>query len=330
MLDYGRGQVEDRLRHAIAEYLNAARGVHCAPEQVIIVPGSQAALFLAAHVLLDPGDSIWVEEPGYLGAKGAFYAAGASIIPVPVDDAGMDVEAGISRSPDARVAYVTPSHQFPLGYTMSLARRTRLLRWAHEAGSWIIEDDYDSEYRYSDRPLASLQGLDAGSRVIYVGTFSKVLFPALRIGYIVAPPALVDAFMGASMIAAHRPPMITEAVLGDFIVEGHFARHIRRMRSRYAKRNEVFVAAVEQDLTGLLELGPHDAGMHVVGWLSERVDDCEAARRAAAHAVDATPLSLYYLDEPRRGGLVLGYGGVKPENIRAGVERLAAALEEVV
>jgi len=224
------------LRQAIADYLGAARAVRCDPDQVIVVTGSQQALDLVARLLLDPGDAVWVEDPGYGGAKGALAAAGARLVPVPVDAEGLDVAAGMRRHASARLACVTPSHQYPLGVTMSLTRRLALLRWASDAGAWVLEDDYDSEYRYAGRPLAALQGLDTAGRVIYMGTFSKVLLPALRLGYLVAPPDLADAFARAKALTDCGSPVLGQAVVADFLAEGHVGRHIRRMRALYSER----------------------------------------------------------------------------------------------
>lgn len=206
LLGYGDPAGYGPLRAGISAYLRAARAVRCSPEQVIVVSGSQQALDLAARVLLDPGDAAWVEEPGYAGARAALLGAGARLVPVPVDEEGLDVAAGARLGPDARLVHVTPSHQYPLGATMSLARRLELLGWARRSGAWVLEDDYDSEYRYAGRPLEALQGLDAEGRVIYVGTFSKVLFPSLRLGYLVLPPDLVDAFAAARELTDRHPP----------------------------------------------------------------------------------------------------------------------------
>jgi GntR family transcriptional regulator/MocR family aminotransferase len=311
------------LRAAIASYLGAARAVRCEPDQVMIVAGAQQALDLTARVLLDPGDAVWVEEPGYWGARGAFRGVGARLVHVPVDAEGLDIAAGRACCASARLAYVTPSHQFPLGMTMSLARRLALLQWASQSGSWVLEDDYDSEYRYVGRPLAALQGLDSAGRVIYLGSFSKVLFMGLRLGYLVVPPDLVDTFVRARMLMDLRPPTLEQAVLTDFIVEGHFGRHLRRMRALYAERQAILVDAVQQELAGLLSMTAAESGMHLVGWLGAGVDDKVAARQAADYDVVVPPLSAYYSVVPPRGGVLLGYAAFSESEIRAGVQRLA-------
>ncbi len=317
------------LREQIAAYLATARGVRCTAEQVIVVAGAQQGLDLAARVLLDPGDAAWIEDPGYFGARGALVGAGARLIPVPVDDEGLDVGAGKARCPDARLAYITPSHQFPLGATMSLARRLALLEWAEQADAWVLEDDYDSEYRYVGRPLAALQGIDHARRTIYVGTFSKVLFPALRLGYLVVPPDLADVFVAALGFAAFHPPALEQSVLAEFIAAGHFTRHIRRMRLLYAERQATLAALLRQELDGLLTLAPSQAGMHLVGWLPSGIDDQLAARRAAARQVDVLPLSRSALEPPVRGALLLGYAATDEPAMRRGVRRLADALADL-
>jgi GntR family transcriptional regulator/MocR family aminotransferase len=326
LLGYGDPAGYRPLRVAIAAYLRVARGVRCEPEQVVIVAGSQQGLAIVARVLLDEGDVVWLEDPGYLGARGALRAAGARLVPVPVDDEGLAIAAGATRGPAPRLIYVTPSHQYPLGVTMSLARRLALLEWAGRVGAWVLEDDYDSEYRYGGRPLAALQGLDGDGRVIYLGTFSKVLCPGLRLGYLVAPPDLVDAFVAARALADRHSPGIEQAALADFIAEGHFARHLRRMRALYAARQAALVDAARRELAGLLTVPEAHAGMHVVGWLPDGVDDVAAADRAAAHGVETVPLSAYALGRPVHRGLLLGYAAVDEAAIRAGVERLARAL----
>lgn len=329
LLDYGDPGGYAPLREAIAAYLREARAVRCETEQVIVVTGAQQAVDLAARVLLDPGDTAWIEDPGYPGARGALIAAGIRLVPVPVDAEGLDVRHGARRAPGARLVYVTPSHQYPLGVTMSLHRRLELLEWASRSGAWILEDDYDSEYRYAGRPLAALQGLDPTGRVIYAGTFSKVLFPSLRLGYLVVPSELTEAFMAARALADRQSPSVTQAALADFIDGGHFARHIRQTRALYAERQDVLVQAVRRSLGGLLEVMPAEAGMHLVGWLPDGVDDRDAARAALGQKVDVPPLSGFRAGPARRGergGLILGYAAYTPREIDEACVRLGAAL----
>jgi len=326
-LGYGYPAGLPILREAIAWWFGAARGVTCTPEQVIVVAGAQAGLDLACRLLLDAGDPAWIEEPGYLGARGALLAAGAAPVPVPIDADGLDVDAGARASPAARLVYVTPSHQFPLGMTMSLARRLRLLAWAAEAGAWVLEDDFDSEYRYAGRPVAAMQGLDAAGRVVYVGTFSKTMFPALRAGYLVVPVTLVDAFTAAVRLTGHQVAGDVQAALADFLAEGHFAAHVRRMRSLYAARQDVLVGALRRRLGGLLAVEAREGGMQVAAMLPAGADDVGAARAADAEGVVAPPLSMYHLGTAGRRGLHLGFAAVSEREIPAGVERLARGLE---
>ena len=325
LLGYGDPAGYLPLRRVISEHLGPARAVRCEPGQIIIVSGSQQALDLCARVLLDPGDSAWVEEPGYRGARAALTGAGVRPVPVPVDSEGLDVEAGIRLEPAARLACVTPSHQYPLGMTMGLGRRLELLRWADRSGAWVLEDDYDSEYRYSGRPLEALQGLDTAGRVVYVGTFSKVLFPGLRLGYLVVPPDLVDAFVAARELSDRQPPGVEQAVLAEFIAEGHFVRHLRRTRALYAGRQEILVDEASRHLSGRLDVPSAEAGMHLIGWLPGE-DDRKASRLAARHGVEAPAVSLYGDPPDGRGGLMLGYAAVPEGEIRAGVRRLAETL----
>ena len=312
------------LREAIAQYLGAARAVSCTPDQVVVVSGAQQALDLMARVLIDPGDTVWMEEPGYPGMRGALLAAGASLAPVPIDDEGLSVAAGRKLAPAARLACVSPSHQYPLGVTMSLTRRLELLEWAREADAFILEDDYDSEYRYGGRPLAALQGLDEEGRVIYVGSLSKVMFPGLRIGYMIVPEDLVDAFIRVRVLVDTHPSSIAQAALADFIAEGYLAAHIRRMRALYAERQRMLldVMAAGPDLA----LAPDEAGMHLVARLAKGIDDRVLSARARAEGVEAPALSTYYHGPPDRQGLLLGYAGLGETEIRDGVERLARAL----
>jgi GntR family transcriptional regulator/MocR family aminotransferase len=317
------------LRRAVAAYVAAARGVRCGWEQVVIVSGAQHGLHLAARMLLDDGDEAWMEDPGYPGARATLQAAGAHIVPVPVDGEGMRVDEGRRRAPRARLAYATPSHQFPLGGAMSPRRRLALLAWAREAGAWVVEDDYDSEFRYAGRPLPSLQGLDVHGRVLYLGSFSKTLFPALRLGYLVLPEALVDPFAGARALGDRHPPTVTQAVLADFLEEGHFQRHLRRMRTLYAARQETLVEAARGALGGLVDVPAAGAGMHLVAWLPPGADEAGTAARAEARGVRTEGLGPCSIEPAARGALLLGYAAVRPPAIRLGVTRLAEALGEM-
>jgi len=291
-----------------------------------VTAGSQQALDLAARVLLDPGDIAWMEDPGYAGARGALRAAGIRCAPVAVDAEGLRVAEGEARAPEARMAYVTPSHQYPLGATLSLSRRMALLAWARRRRAWIVEDDYDSEFRYAGRPLAALQGLDASGRVIYTGTFSKVLFPALRLGYLVVPESVVDAFASARALADRHPPVLEQALVAEFLSEGHFARHIRRMRTLYAERQDALISEAQRELGGWLEVSPAEAGMHLVGWLAPHSNDREASRKAAAAGVSAPAVSAFSVRHWTRPGLLLGYAAVNRRQIREGVRKLAHAM----
>jgi GntR family transcriptional regulator / MocR family aminotransferase len=289
----------------------------------MIVPGSQGALDLAARMLLNAGDRVWIEDPGYSGARGAFLGAGAQLIPVPVDHEGLTVDIGIARAPEARLVYLTPSHQFPLGVTMSIPRRLALLDWAKHANAYILEDDYDSEFRFGTRPLATLQGLDDADRVIYIGTFSKVLFPSIRIGYMILPPPLVDAFLKVRRLIDIHSPMLEQTVLADFIVEGHFTRHLRRMRMLYAERRSALLEAASRLP---LELDSPEAGIHCVAWLPDGMDDLALASRAMNYDLNLTPISSFSIEPIARNGLLLGYGGFGVQEIKEGVQRLGALL----
>jgi GntR family transcriptional regulator/MocR family aminotransferase len=311
------------LREAIAAHVAVSRQVHCAPEQVMIVPGSQGALDLAARMLINTGDPAWIEDPGYSGARGAFLGAGASVIPVPVDNEGLAVNVGIERAPLARLVYLTPSHQFPLGVTMSLSRRLELLDWAKRANAYILEDDYDSEFRFATRPLATLQGLDDAGRVIYIGTFSKVLFPSLRIGYMILPPQLVDSFLKVRRLVDIHSPILEQAVLADFMIEGHFTRHLRRMRALYAERRSALLEAASELP---LRIDSADAGIHCVGWLPDGMDDRAVASKAPDYDLKLTPISDFSIEPLPRKGLLLGYGGFGVQEIKDGIQRLGALI----
>jgi GntR family transcriptional regulator/MocR family aminotransferase len=325
-LGYAYGVGLPALRETIARHIGSTRGVVCTPEQVFVVAGAQAALDLVCRLLLDPGDLAWIEEPGYLGARGALLGAGARLVPVRVDAEGIDVAAGAPRAPAARLVYTTPSHQFPLGATMSLARRLALIDWAAQAGAWVIEDDYDSEYRYAGRPLPAMQGLDAGGRVIYVGTFSKTMFPALRAGWVVVPPALAEPFAVAMRNTGHAVPAVVQAALADFIDGGHFGAHVRRMRGLYAKRQAALVSAARRRLGGRLVVEPEDAGMQIAARLPAGGDDAGLSAALAEAGIVAPALSTYALRRPRVRGLFLGYAGVPEREIAAAIETLGEVL----
>ena len=314
------------LREALADYLRTARSMRCSAQQIMIVSGSQQALALTGHALLAPGDAVWVEEPGYTGARDALTLAGARQIAVPVDDDGLDVAAGIARCPTARAAYVTPSHQYPLGVILSAARRLQLLDWARRRGAWILEDDYDGEYRYDQQPIASLHGLDTDQRVIYLGTFSKVLFPAIRVGYLVIPEDLVARFRAVRDAMDIFPAPLYQAALYDFFRDGHFARHLRRMRGVYGERRRVLVAALERELGDVVKIGGDHAGMHLVVWLPPGSDDHDIAVRAARREISVIPLSSFYAGARSRPGLVLGFGATRVSEIAEAVRQLGAVI----
>jgi GntR family transcriptional regulator/MocR family aminotransferase len=317
------------LREAIAAQIGVTRGVRCTAEHIIMTTGSQGALDLAARTLLDPGEAAWLENPGYFGARGAILAAGARLVPVPVDEQGLVVEIGRKRCPEARLVSTTPSHQFPTGVTMSLPRRLALLDWASEAGAWILEDDYDSEYRFGGRPLEALQGLDQTGRVLYIGTFSKVLLPALRLGYLVAPTELIEPLLTMRRFLDMHLPLLEQMALCDFLIEGHYARHLRRMLQHYRKLRELLHRELHTHLGSLLEVRAPEAGMQLVGWLPPGKDDQRAAELAAQVGIQVLPISRFSLEPLSRGGLVFGYAGTDEEAIPRGVKLLAAVLEQL-
>jgi GntR family transcriptional regulator/MocR family aminotransferase len=314
------------LRKAIAEYVGASRGVRCSPEQVIVTSGAQQGLDLVARFLLDPGDEVWMEDPGYPGALQAFRAADAVPVPVPIDGDGLCVHEGVQLSPRARMAYVTPANQFPLSVTMSASRRVELLNWAAKAGAWIVEDEYDAEYRYRGRPVAALQSLDHAGCVVYVGTFTKMLFNAIRLGFLVVPERLIEPFeRGRSYVDRHTPTL-NQAILAEFISEGHFGHHVRRMRQTYAERMEVLMLASKEHLIGLLNVTEAVAGMRSIAWLVGRGSDMDAARRAARLGLEVTALSAFSVQHRQKPALILGFAGSNEEEIRRGVRVLASAL----
>ena len=330
ILSYGDAVGFQPLRDAIAAHLASARGVRCMAEQIIITNGTQQALDLIGRIFLAKADEVCIEDPCYLGIRDALVATGAKIVPVPLDDEGFDLQKARRRSRNVRLVYVTPSHQYPLGVTMSLARRLSLLEWARERGAFVIEDDYDSEYRYAGRPLASLQGLDRDGRVIYAGSFSKTIFPALRLGYLVVPTDLIEVFAAARALADLHSPSINQAILAEFIAERHFTRHIRRMRGIYQERQQILVEEARKNLEGILEVAPAEAGLHLIGWLPDSVGDREVSHRAAEAGLKIARVSTYCINDRLRGGLLLGYTAYDERQIRQGVKKLARVLSEIV
>lgn len=316
------------LRKGVAEYLSTSRGVRCSAEQVVIVSGVQEALDLAARLLLNPGDQVCMETPGYPGAAMVFHAFGAKLSLSSADQDGICVDRLPKRG--VRLVYVTPGHQFPLGTTMSLGRRLELLDWAKKGGAFILEDDYDSEYRYSGRPIPALQGLDRAGSVLFAGTFSKVLFPSLRLGYMVVPGRLVGCIESIKSLTTRHSSLPDQAVLSVFISEGHFGRHLRRMREIYAERLSVLLSEAREKLRGLLEISGIEAGLQTVGWLEQGLDDESAAQAAAKRNVEVIPLSWYGRYAGERRGVQLGFAALNKNEIKRGVENLAVAFGELL
>jgi GntR family transcriptional regulator / MocR family aminotransferase len=314
------------LREAIAAHAATTRGVRCGWEQVVVVASTGHAIALAAQLLLDPGDRVWMEEPGYPAARAAFTAAGAIPVPVRVDAEGLDVSAGRLAAPDGRLAYVTPSHQYPLGHTLSLDRRVALLAWAREAGAWVLEDDYDSEFRYAGRPLAAMQGIDGEGRVLYVGTFNKVMFHALRTAYLILPPDLVEPFARARTLSDGFVPLLTQAALAEFLADGHFALLLRRLREIYRERRDCFVAAATAEWGAELRLGPLEAGLHATLEAPGTENDRAASDAALACGISVPALSRYYAASPGRRALLVHFANALPADIPFAVDALARVL----
>ncbi len=329
LLGYGESAGYRPLREAIAAHVGATRGARCSADQVIVVNGSFQAIEMALRLLSSPDDSILLEDPGYAGMRGTAATLGLRVIPVPVDAEGFRVDDAIRACPQARLAYVTPSHQMPTGAILSASRRMQLLAWAKTCKGWIIEDDYDGVFRYRGQPLASMQGIDESNRVIYVSTFSKVLVPALRLAYVVAPPDLVDAFSAARRFSDRHSPGVDQAVLTDFMEQGHFARHLRRMRSLYEERQALFIKEANLAIGDDLIIEPSPAGMHLVGRFRTRIDDTKVAAAAWDLGVCAIPLSGFYLGKAKQSGLVFGYTQADARTTRLGLQALAQAIRRV-
>ena len=323
---YGDQQGLPALRETIAQYLSLSRGVNCDAGQVIVLTSSQQALGLIATMMLDDGDPVWVEDPGYRGAQTAFAGAGAHLVPVPVDGDGLRLDDALRLQPRARLAYVTPSHQYPLGMTLSLPRRLQLIEWAQRENAWIVEDDYDSEFHYDSRPVSAIHGLDRQERVLYVGTFSKVLFPGLRIAYLVVPRHMAAAFVTArSQVDGHTSPLM-QAVLADFMQDGHFMGHVRRMRDLYRARRDIFMEEIDRHLRDRLVPQPTQGGLQTSCLLvDQRLADKRLAGNAADAGIDLPRLSRLCLGNVKRNGFVMGYSALAPSEIRDGIKALAKA-----
>lgn len=327
-LGYGDPSGYAPLRLALSHYLGRARGISCDPEQIVVVSGSQQAFDLAARLLLDPGDGVVIEEPHYHGARLVFEAMGARLIRIPVDAEGLDTTRLPAATAGARLACVTPCHQFPTGVILPSGRRLALLEWASRTGAWVIEDDYVSEFRYAGQPIEALQTLDRAGRVIYVGTFSKTLIPALRLAYLVVPPPLVRPFAAAKWMADRFSATLGQEVLADFITSGHFERYLRRARARNGSRRQVLVDALERNLGDRVEIAGADAGVHLLVWLNHvRPNDIDPlVARAAQVGVGIYSVNPYYSRPPRRAGLLFGYAALTETEIRAGISRLATVV----
>ncbi len=315
------------LRQAVSDYLRVARGVRCEADQIVITTGTQHAVDLVIRVLNLAGEKVWVEDPGYPLTVRALVAAGVTAHPVPVDEHGIDVRAGIAKARSARAVFITPSHQFPTGVVLSMSRRLALLSWARESGSWIVEDDYSSEFRYGGRPLAALQGLDDAERVIYVGTLNKALFPGLRLGYAVVPNALLPQFVRTRYLADRQPASLHQAITADFMEDGHFAAHIRRMRTIYAAQRDLLVKHLRRRLSDYAQVDPPDQGMHLVLYLNKGLSDVAIQRAALEQRVVTRAMSELYLAAPPRSALMLGFSGHPSSSIPAAVARLAEVIE---
>lgn len=309
-LAYPDPQGHSWLRHALSSYLGISRGIVCHPDQIFICAGYRACLELITRTLLRPGDVGWFEEPGYFIARQYLLGAGLNLVPVTVDADGLDVSAAIEQAPDARFAVVTPSHQSPLGVSLSLSRRQALLSWARANQAWLIEDDYDSEFRYVGRPLPALKSLDAVGRVLYTGTFSKVLVPGLRLAYLVVPADRIAAFHCTAHNAQNHCPYWLQATAADFLSEGHFGRHIRKMRNLYAERRQLLAEALREVFDGRLELPLGAGGMHMLARLPPSSDDTAIVDRAFRQGLAIQPLSRWYLGQPAQSGLLMNFTNV--------------------
>lgn len=315
------------LREAIADYLRKARAVRCGPENVVITEGTQQGLYLAARVLLSPGDAAWAEDPAYPGLTSVLEERGIEVQRIAVDGQGFDVARAQEMCPAAKAAFVTPSHQYPMGMPLSMPRRLALIEWARKSGGWIVEDDYDSELRYAGQPFPAMQGLDS-SRVIYLGTFSKVLAPSLRLGYVVVPDCLTNALVGARALLGRGSPLTEQHVIAAYMKEGYFETHIRRIRTIYGERRQALIAALQVELPEL-RIQPADQGMHIVVWLPDGLNDVAIAKAASEAGIALRALSPMCSGNLPLSGLMLGFGGFTNEQLRDAVRRLRQVLEKL-
>jgi GntR family transcriptional regulator/MocR family aminotransferase len=330
MLNYGDPHGYMPLRKAIAGYLRDARGVNCDEDQIIVVSGAQQAFCLCTWALMNEGDSAWVEDPGHIAARQVMQGAGARIIPVPIDEEGIDIKAGLKLNSDPKMIMVTPSHQHPLGITTSLSRRLELLQLAYRTGAWLIEDDYDSEFRFKDRPLTAMQGLDEYNHVIYIGTFSKVLFPSLRLAYLVVPKPLVESFANVYSLLDRAAPTMPQAILADVINEGHFTAHIRKMRNLYFERQQALLEVLNEYCLDLIRPVSSDSGMHLIGWLPKHLDDKAVSAKARELGVDVIPLSIYSIQVKQPPAILIGFSCVDPKEMPAAAKLLAKAIRSLL
>ena len=327
---YGEPGGHPELRYAIADYLRDARAVNCDAEQVIITTGAQQAFIMIALSLLDPGDRVWFEDPGHIAGRDIFAAAGVEVIPAAIDHEGLNPRTVKDIEPLPKLIFVTPSHQHPLGVTMSIRRRLELLEYARQRNAWILEDDYDSEFRYTGRPISAMQGLDTHDSVLYVGTFSKVLFPSIRLGYLVVPPALIKPLHAAQVLISQSMSTLTQVVLAEFINTGYFTSHLRKMRISYAERLHALTDQLQTLAGDILDVSPPDAGMHLIAWLPDGVDDREISEAIWKSGIEVLPLSIYCFQRSMRGGLILGFTNTPVEEMAAKVAILTKVLRTML
>jgi len=333
-LAFGDPRGDIGLRDQILAHFGPARQVRADVDQVIVVQGVQQALDLICRVLLLPGDTVWMEEPGYEGARSIFETAGAAIIPVPVDQRGLDVDRAIKTLPIPKIVYLTPAHQYPTGVPLSLDRRFKLLCWARENKVILFEDDYDGDYRFTTKPLGSMQGIDAGCYrsargVAYFASFSKLLFPSLRLGFLVLPTDLIEPVLALRKSVDRYVPVVEQKALAEFMRTGEFGHHLRRMRELYAERWSVFSEAAGAYLSDWLDIQPTECGLQTAGWLAPGISDLEATKAAEREHLEVFPISTLYAGKKRRHGLLLGFGAVAPRELRAGAQRLATVLKTI-